>query len=275
LTTAPVRTREGRCSRRVSAERSRASGRARCAEPSFGRRIPRGYGPRTSRNNGVAGEEVHVTEATAPLATTPVRHVRELERRIAACTACDLHQNRTRTVPGEGPTDARLVLVGVAPRRQEDLQGRPFSGAARNVLDNALLDVGLDVAEIRITSLIRCRPPRDRQPTSSEVQACSSHLDVELRLIEPEVIVSFGALATAVLYGRSLPIEKVSGYRLSIHQDVTLIPTYHPVDAVRGVPQAAAALRRDLAAAKGVLDGRLRTGAQVLQDLRSRATVGT
>ncbi len=216
-----------------------------------------------------------MTEATAPLATTPVRHVRELERRVAACTTCDLHRKRTRAVPGEGPTDARLVLVGVAPRRQEDLQGRPFSGAARNVLDNALLDVGLDVEEIRITSLVRCRPPKDRQPTAVEVEACSAHLDVELDLVGPEVIVSFGALATAVLYGRSLPIEKLAGYRLSIHRDVTLIPTYHPVDAVRGVPQAAAALRRDLAAAKAVLDGRLRTGAQVLQDLRSQPTVRT
>ena len=216
-----------------------------------------------------------MTEAGAPMVATPVRHVRELERRVTACTTCDLHRNRIRAVPGEGPADARLVLVGVAPRRQEDLQGRPFSGAARNVLDNALLDVGLDVEEIRITSLVRCRPPKDRQPTAFEVEACSSHLDVELDLIGPEVIVSFGTLATAVLYGRSMPIEKVAGYRLSIHRDVTLIPTYHPVDAVRGVPQAAAAIRRDLAAAKAVLAGRLRTGAQVLQDLRSQPTVGT
>lgn len=214
-----------------------------------------------------------MTEATAPL--TPLRHVRELERRVTACTACDLHRTRTRAVPGEGPADARLVLVGVAPRRQEDLQGRPFSGAARNVLDNALLDVGLDVAEVRITSLVRCRPPKDRTPTPNEVDTCSSHLDAELGLVAPEVIVSFGALATAVLYGRSLPIEKVAGYRLSVHGELTLIPTYHPVDAVRGVPQAASALRRDLAAARAVLDGRLRTGAQVLEDLRSQATVGS
>lgn len=235
-----------------------------------------GYVAGTSRNNGVAGEEVSVTEAMAPLeASTPVRHVRELERRVTGCTSCDLHRTRNRAVPGEGPVGARLVLVGVAPRRQEDLQGRPFSGAARNVLDNALLDVGLDVDEIRITSLVRCRPPTDRTPTSVEVETCSSHLEAELGLVAPEVIVSFGALATAVLYGRSLPIEKVAGYRLSLRRDVTLIPTYHPVDAVRGVPQAAAALRRDLGAARAVLDGRLRTGAQVLQDLRARATVGT
>lgn len=206
---------------------------------------------------------------SAPGSAPPVRHVRELERRVADCRTCSLHEFRTRAVPGEGPADARLVLVGVAPRRQEDLQGRPFSGAARNVLDNALVDAELDPAEVRVTSLIRCRPPRDRTPTSQEVDACSTHLATELDLVGPEVIVSFGALATAVLYGRSMPIERVAGYRFRMRDDVTLIPTYHPVDAVRGVPQAAAALRRDLTAAKAVLDGRLRTGAQVLEDLRS------
>lgn len=211
---------------------------------------------------------------SAPGSAPPVRHVREFERRVADCQTCSLHEFRTRAVPGEGPTDARLVLVGVAPRRQEDLQGRPFSGAARNVLDNALLDAGLDPATVRISTLIRCRPPRDRTPTSEEVDACSTHLATELDLVGPEVIVSFGALATAVLYGRAMPIDRVAGYRFRMRDDVTLIPTYHPVDAVRGVPQAAAALRRDLTAAKAVLDGRLRTGAQVLEDLRSQVAVG-
>jgi DNA polymerase len=236
----------------------------------------------TSRTHDGVGEEVHVTEPAAPRPvastsgqTAPVRHVREFERRVAGCTACDLHRNRTRAVAGEGPVDARLVLVGVAPRRQEDLQGRAFSGAARNVLDNALLDADIDVAEVRVTTLVRCRPPHDRTPTSSEVGSCSGHLATELDLVAPDVIVTFGALATATLYGRPVPIERVAGYRLNIRPNVTLIPTYHPVDAVRGVPQAAAALRRDLTAAKAVLDGRLRTGAQVLEDLRSQVVVGS
>ena len=205
----------------------------------------------------------------------PVRHVREHERRVAACTSCHLHKARTKAVAGEGPMHARLVLVGVAPRRQEDLKGVPFAGGARNVLDNALADAGLDVDEVRITTLVRCRPPKDRLPTRDEVSACSGHFVTELDLMAPEVIVSFGAFATEVLYGRPVPIERIAGFRLAIRQGVTLIPTYHPVDAVRGVPQAAASLRRDLAAAKAVLDGRLRTGAEVLDELRADQAIGT
>lgn len=166
------------------------------------------------------------------------------------------------------------MLVGVAPRRQEDLQGVPFAGASRNILDNALDEAGLGHDQVRITTVVRCRPHHDRVPSLAEVSACSSHLDAELDLVTPEVIVTFGAFATAVLYGRPVPIERIAGYRLSVRQGVTLIPTYHPVDAVRGVPQAAKALRRDLVSAKAVLDGRLRTGAQVLEDLRSRTAVG-
>jgi len=205
----------------------------------------------------------------------PVRHVREHERRVAACTACHLHQGRTKAVAGEGPMHARLVLVGVAPRRAEDLKGVPFAGGARNVLDNALTEAEIDPDEVRITTLVRCRPPKDRSPTREELGACSGHFVTELDLMAPEVIVSFGAFATELLYGRPVPIERIAGYRLAIRQGMTLIPTYHPVDAVRGVPQAATSLRRDLVAAKAVLDGRLRTGAQVLDELRADQAVGS
>lgn len=199
----------------------------------------------------------------------PVRHVREHERRVAACTSCHLHQVRTKAVAGEGPMDAKLVLVGVAPRRQEDLKGVAFAGGTRNVLDNALTEAGVNPDEVRFTSIVRCRPPNDRLPTRDEVASCSSHLVTELDLMDPEVIVSFGAFATEVLCGRTVPIERIAGYRIALRPGVTLIPTYHPVDAVRGVPQAAASLRRDLAAAKAVLDGRLRSGAEVLDELRA------
>jgi uracil-DNA glycosylase len=215
------------------------------------------------------------TPTAPPSASTtrPVRHVREHERRVAACTACGLSSGRTKAVPGEGPMDARLVLIGVAPRRQEDLKGVAFAGGARNVLDNALMEAEIDPAQVRITSLVRCRPPNDRLPSRDEVTSCAPNLVTELGLMHPEVIVSFGAFVTEVLSGRRVEIERIAGYRMALPNGVTLIPTYHPVDAVRGVPQAASSLRRDLAAAKAVLDGRLRTGPEVLNELRSSPTV--
>jgi uracil-DNA glycosylase len=87
-------------------------------------------------------------------------------------------------------------------------------------------------------------------------------------------VVSLGTLATSVLLGRPVVLERVAGYRLDILQGVTLVPTHDPADAVRGIPQAVDAIRRDLAIAKAVLDGRMKTGAEALAELRSRLAAG-
>jgi uracil-DNA glycosylase len=214
------------------------------------------------------------TEGSSGAAVTgslpALRSLRELERRVTGCKACGLHAGRGRPVVSEGPVDADLLIVGLVPRRHEDLQGRPFAGAVANVLDNALLDVGILRAEVHLTSVVRCRPEGDRAPSVDEVATCLPHLHAQVALVQPRVIVSLGGPATAALLGRPVPLERVAGYRLDVLQGITLVPTYHPGDVVRGVPQAAAAIRRDLTVAKAVLDGRMRTGAQALADLRSR-----
>ena len=175
---------------------------------------------------------------------------------------------------GEGPFDARLMIVGSKPRRHEDLQGKPFAGGTGNVLDQAMKVAGLDRQDVYLTTLVKCRPEDDRAATAEEVEACAQHFRTQLQRVRPEVIVTLGSFATSVLLRRPMSIERVAGYRLDL-RGVTLIPTYHPADAVRGVPQAAVTLRRDLSAAKAVLDGRLPTGAQTLAEVRSRAAVGT
>lgn len=213
------------------------------------------------------------TTHTVPLGArpaSPVRSLRELERAVVACRACELHQDRTTPVVSQGPPEASLLVVGAVPRRHEDLQGRPFAGAAGNVLDNMLADAGILQSDVHRASIVRCRPTDDRPPTREEIAACLPHLHAQIGLVQPQVIVALGGPATAILLGRPVPLDRVAGYRLDVLQGITLIPTYHPTDVVRGVPQAAATLRRDLAAAKAVLDGRLRTAAQTLADLRSR-----
>lgn len=207
-------------------------------------------------------------ELTASL--PPLRSLRELERRIESCRACALYEDRGRPVVSEGPIDADLMVVGAVPRRHEDLQGRPFAGAAGNVLDNALADAGLLRDQVHMTTVVRCRPGDDRPPTPEQIATCLPHLHAQVALVQPRVIVALGATASAVLLGRPVPLERVAGYRLDVLQGITLVPTYHPTDVVRGVPSAAAAMRRDLQVAKAVLDGRLPTGAQTLEDLRSR-----
>jgi uracil-DNA glycosylase len=206
----------------------------------------------------------------APDAPAPVRTLRELERAVRGCTACGLHQDRGTPVVGQGTEEARVMLVGSVPRRHEDLQGKPFAGATGNVLDNVLGEAGLTPEECYRTTLVKCRPKDDGPAPAASVDACSTHIDAQIALVSPEVIVSLGTFATSVLLRRQVPVERVAGYRLDIRGGITLIPTYHPVDVVRGVPQAAASMRRDLAAARAVLDGRLSTGAEAVAELRSR-----
>lgn len=203
------------------------------------------------------------------------RTLREHERIVRSCTSCGLHRERTTAVTGDGPIDARLVVVNAAPRRYEDIHGQALAGGTRNVLDTALLAVGVDPSEVRVTSAIRCRPNDDNLPSTEEILACGVHLRAELAMIGPRVVVSLGTLPTMMLLGRQVSLERVAGYRLDILDGITLVPTYHPYEAVRGVPQAGPALRRDFGVAKAVLDGRMSTGAQAIADLRSRLSTST
>jgi uracil-DNA glycosylase len=211
-----------------------------------------------------------VPTSSSPMPDSRVRNLRELERAVHACAACELHAHRETPVVGQGTDAARVMLVGSVPRRHEDLQGKPFAGATGNVLDNLLGEVGLTPEECYRTTIVKCRPKDDGPAPMASVEACSAHLDAQIRLVEPEVIVALGTFTTSVLLRRQVPVERVAGYRLDIRDGITLIPTYHPVDVVRGVPRAAASLRRDLAAARAVLDGRLSTGAEAVAELRSR-----
>ncbi len=198
-----------------------------------------------------------------------VRTLRQHERAVRECDACELSAGRQHPVVGDGPVDARLLVVGLVPRRHEDLQGTALAGGPRNVLHEAFDLAGFSPDEVRVTSVVRCRPPDDRAPTTDEIRTCTGHLDAELALVDPAVVVALGELTTAVLLGRSVPLARVAGYRLDV-RGVTLIPTHHPVDVVRGVPEAAKAIRRDLLVARAVLDGRMGTGAQARSELAER-----
>lgn len=204
-----------------------------------------------------------------------------LRGEAASCTRCRLHAGRTHVVFGEGDPRARLVFVGDAPGRHEDLQGRPFVGAVGNLLDNLLLEVGLTRGDVYLTTVVKCHPSATPGPTAA-VQACRPYLHRQLFHIAPSVIVALGELATNVLMGRPLPLAKVAGYRLPLPPhvtgagsrpvDATLIPTYHPTVALHGNPSALAALRRDVRVAKGVLDGRIASASGAFAELRARQT---
>lgn len=206
-------------------------------------------------------------------AAADVARLRALDDAVRSCEACALHAERFHPSVGEGPIGTRLMIVGFVPGQHEDLRGTALAGSARNVIDHAMSQAGIDAASVRITNLVRCRPADDRPPTIAEARVCSSYLRTELDLVAPEVVVALGDATASFLYGRPLVIDQVAGYRLDV-AGITLIPTYAPADVLRGRPFASEALRRDMATAQAVLDGRLPSGAQLLEEVRAHLADG-
>ena len=169
---------------------------------------------------------------TAQRQEAPPKNSLELaEYLIRSCVACPLSKTRTNAVPGEGPTDARIVLIGEAPGKNEDQQGRPFVGAAGKLLDQLLPEAGLSREDVYITNILKCRPPDNRDPAPEEIAACSKHLDIQLRLLNPELVITLGAFSM----NRYLPGETVgkSGGRLRNCGGTNIYPVMHPAAALR------------------------------------------
>jgi DNA polymerase len=163
----------------------------------------------------------------------------QLQEAAARCQGCALHQQATRTVFGEGPTDARIVLVGEQPGDQEDLAGQPFVGPAGLVLDRAIADAGLDRGCLYLTNAVKHfkfvpagKVRRHQRPSAAEVTACRPWLEAEVAAIQPAVIVCLGATAARSLLGYSVPVLKERG-RPHVSRYGTILPTVHPSALLR------------------------------------------
>jgi DNA polymerase len=157
--------------------------------------------------------------------------VLELHGRIRECTACPLHLTRIQAVPGYGPVTARVMAVGEAPGESEDREGKPFVGAAGRLLTALLESVGLDRRDIYITNIVKCRPPRNRDPEPVEVEACSPFLDEQIALLQPDVILLLGRHALVRLLPDVGGISRLHGERLR-RNDRVYVPLYHPAAAL-------------------------------------------
>ena len=154
----------------------------------------------------------------------------ELYQEMANCQDCDLARGRTKVVPGEGPEDADLLFVGEAPGWYEDQQGRPFVGSAGAFLDELLASIGLSRKQVYIANVIKCRPPGNRDPLSSEIQACRKWLDRQMEIIQPKMVVILGRYSLA-RYFPTESIGKIHGKARKIG-DVIYYPMYHPAAAL-------------------------------------------
>ena len=178
-----------------------------------------------------------------------------------ACTSCRLADTRHNVVFGVGHPEARLLLVGEAPGKNEDLQGEPFVGAAGQLLDELLGSIGVTRQEAYIANVLKCRPPGNRDPQPDEVDSCKGFLREQIRLIRPEVVVTLGNFATKLLVPTETGITRMRGRRIDDWWlGATLIPTFHPAAALRGRPQVTEQMRDDFALARVVLDEAGRSG---------------
>ena len=153
----------------------------------------------------------------------------------AVCVRCPLSEGRTHVVFGEGNPDAELVLVGEAPGFHEDREGTPFAGRARELLVRLLTSVGLSLDDAYLATVLKCRPPGNRDPLPAETAACEPYLYRQLELIRPSVVAPLGSFATALLSGRALGITRVHGQEQPVAlggRKVTLYPLFHPAAAL-------------------------------------------
>ena len=177
----------------------------------------------------------------------------EIRQKLGECKRCKLYQTRHHIVFGEGNPEAKLVLVGEAPGREEDLQGKPFVGAAGQLLTKMLKAIGLSREEVYICNVIKCRPPGNRNPQPDEIDACLPFLLEQLKVINPKVICTLGSISTHTLLNTKIPVSKLRG-QIHAWQGIKLIPTFHPAYLLRNPSQKRLAWE-DLQLIKQVIEG--------------------
>ena len=151
---------------------------------------------------------------------------------VAECTKCKLCEARTNTVPGEGPTDARLVVVGEGPGRTEDETGRPFVGKAGELLTKILGAIDFPREQVFICNVVKCRPPENRLPQYDEIAACVPYLFRQIELLKPTVILAMGGTAAQTMLNTK---QSLGALRNQVHRfrGIPVIVTYHPAALLR------------------------------------------
>jgi uracil-DNA glycosylase family 4 len=158
--------------------------------------------------------------------------LRALRERMGECRRCKLSGGRNNIVFGEGNPGARLMFVGEAPGREEDIQGRPFVGDAGKLLTRLIERMGFRREEVYIGNIIKCRPPMNRDPEEDEVEACMPFIREQISIIAPGVLVSLGRVSAQTLMRTKTPISRLRG-SFQEFQGTPLMPTFHPAYLLR------------------------------------------
>ena len=167
--------------------------------------------------------------AADPLADCDLDRLAQI---IRSCEKCPLCEERINAVPGEGPPDARLMVIGEGPGANEDEQGRPFVGRAGDLLNNILAAIECPRETVYIANIVKCRPPGNRNPERHEMEQCLPYLRRQIALVKPDVIIALGSVAACTL----LEVRTSLGaLRNKVHRfcGIPLVVTYHPAALLR------------------------------------------
>lgn len=161
----------------------------------------------------------------------PVRPLAEIREEVSTCKACSLCEGRTNVVFGEGNPHARVMIIGEAPGKNEDLQGKPFVGAAGKFLDELLEVAGLKREDVFIANVLKCRPPSNRNPKPEEIEACATFLRQQTQTVSPDVIVTLGNFAAQFILRTGVGITHLRGTVQRAGRFLVL-PVFHPAAAI-------------------------------------------
>jgi uracil-DNA glycosylase len=173
-------------------------------------------------------------------ADKPIKSLRALTEAEAACTRCPLYRDATQAVPGEGPRQARFMLVGEQPGDKEDLAGKPFVGPAGRLLDQALADAGIAREQTFVTNAVkhfkhemRGKRRLHKRPNNYEIERCKIWLDRERELVEPTTVIALGVTAARSLTGKTVTIAKMRKTPVDMADGTRLAVTIHPSALLR------------------------------------------
>ncbi len=161
----------------------------------------------------------------------------KLKKKIGDCKRCDLAKERKNIVFGEGNPDARLMFIGEAPGKEEDIQGSPFVGDAGALLTRLIRKMGMRREDVYIANVVKCRPPKNREPKEDEVMMCIGFLKEQIEIIRPSVIITLGKVASQNLLKKEEGIMRLRGniyyYQIEESIKIPVIPTFHPAYLLR------------------------------------------
>lgn len=179
-----------------------------------------------------------------------------LEQVALSCTECRLHETRTNVVFGAGDADADLVIIGEGPGQREDELGLPFVGRSGDLLETLLGEIGLSREQVYIANVVKCRPPKNRDPRPDEIDACKGYLRTQLRLIDPKVVLTLGNFSSKLLLRTTTGITRLRGHAYP-WWGRHLVATFHPAAALRGSARVLEEMRYDFGLVRQIIDGRL------------------